>query len=75
MRQLLDEQNRLGWYFFFVGFWPRAWAEVQITYLRQLKKILHINGWKGKAQLGVWEYTYLRWQYHNKQLHGETPEE
>ena len=28
MRQLLDEQNRLGWYFFFVGLWTRAWAEV-----------------------------------------------
>ena len=34
--RLLNEQNKIGWFFFFTGFWTRSWAEVQERYLCNL---------------------------------------
>ena len=75
MRRLLDKQNRIGWYFFFMGFWQKLWAEIQETHPKNLRKKMHIDTWRGEAQLEVWEYTHSLWVYRNKKLHGETLEE
>ena len=75
LRCLLNEQNKIGWYFFFMGFWTRQWAEMQGSYLRNLNKPIRIEGWIGRAQLAVWEFTHSLWVYRNKVLHGGTKEE
>ena len=76
MRLLLEEQNRVGWYFFLMGFWSCKWAEIQCTHhLQCLNKKMRVDSWRGKAQLAVWDYAHSLWTYWNKLLHGDTPEE
>ena len=58
-----------------MGFWTRQWAEMQGSYLRNLNKPIRIEGWIGRAQLAVWEFTLSLWVYRNKVLHGGTEEE
>ena len=68
MRLLLEEQKKVGWYFFLMRFWSRKWAGIQCTHLQCLDKKMRVESLRGKAQLAFWEYahslfvTYGMWE-------------
>lgn len=69
VKKLINKQNRIGWYFFFSGFWLRLWWEIQEDCLHKFKKSRKIEDWIKTSQLAVWECTHYLCLVRNKQVH------
>ena len=66
-RELVRQQNRIGWLNFLRGRWSLEWKRLQSNFYKPESG----NGqWASQMIRTLWESIYKGWEQHNKDLHG-----
>jgi ribonuclease HI len=76
-RQLIDEQNQIGWEHIWKGRWSKQWATFQELHYRRNQATSTFTGqfWTTKLIKLMWTHFWEHWDSRNGDKHGRTPAE
>ncbi len=66
-RELVRQQNRIGWMNFLLGRWSLEWNRLQTRYYQPESGT---SQWASQMIRTLWESVYDVWEQRNKDLHG-----
>ena len=72
LREVLQQQHKIGWRGFLEGFVAKAWIEYQAVYFNETKSLRSSTLWASKLIRECWQFLFNIWEARNKKIHETT---